>query len=271
MENGLIFKFLVAAKRIIHTLVFRNNKSEKRRLILVVGVQRSGTNMIMEVFSRGFQYDSFSDSDSQFFDNCEFRPTNEVIKRSSSVLAPIIALKPMMETYKLNEMLQEFPNCQGIWVYRCMADVVNSHVAQWAGMPDSLRRIKADRDWNDWRAKGISDDSYKIIGEFSDENLTNETACAIFWYVRNIQFFEKEYYKDNRVFLLPYEKFVVEPELRFSKLFVSMKLPFTPFMTKHIHKQSLSKKEEPKVNPEIRKLCKSLEDRFSDYIQEVVD
>ena len=271
METGLNLKIFVAAKRIIHAVIFCNNKGAKRRFILVVGVQRSGTNMIMEAFSRGFQYDSFSDSDSRFFDNYEFRATNDVIERSSSILAPIVALKPMMETYKLDEMLQEFPNSQGIWVYRCMADVVNSHVAQWQGMPDSLRRIKGDRDWNDWRAKGISDASYDIISEYSDENLTNDTACAIFWYVRNIQFFEKEYHKDNRVFLLPYDNFVVDPELRFPKLFVSMELPFTPFMIKHIHKQSLRKKKEPEVNPEISKLCKNLEDRFSDYIQRVVD
>ena len=71
-------------KRIYQTVRYRGIDLDKRRYILVVGVQRSGTNMVMEVFDRGVPYAAFSDSDTRLFNQAS--PSDLVDKGGGSSL-----------------------------------------------------------------------------------------------------------------------------------------------------------------------------------------
>lgn len=263
MKQDISLRLFRVYKRVFQAVRYHSPDHDKTRYILVVGVQRSGTNMVMEMFVRGLPYAEFSESDARVFDNYELRPLDEVKQLTDCVTAPFIVLKPMTDMYRLDELLRYFPNSQGLWVYRRMSDVVNSQVRKWTGMPDSLRRIRAERYWNNWRAGGISDHSYEIISELAHDELDNETACAIFWYVRNIQFFEQTYDQDDRIFLVPYNRFVSDPHKSFTRLFNVMNAPINPYMTQHIHAQSVKKDKPPAICGRVAALCQDLERRFA--------
>lgn len=267
VERKIVSRLFGGYKLVFQKMRYSRLEHGKRRNILVVGVQRSGTNMVMEVFDRGLPYAVFSESDARVFSHYELHPLVEVKRITETVSAPIVVLKPMTDTHKLGELLQNFPNSQGLWVYRRMSDVVNSHVRMWTGMPESLKRIRAERNWQNWRAGGISDQSYEIICEFAKNGLDNKTACAIFWYVRNVQFFEQNHHKDERVFLVPYDRFVVEPQESFTKLLNAMNVPVNPFMMQHIHAQSRSKNVPPAIHEEVAALCRDLGRRFDEHIE----
>lgn len=255
-------------KRTVQELRILGRKKDPR-CILVVGVQRSGTSMVMELFDRGLDYAVYSDNDGGVFDNFCLRPLEDVRRIVDAAPAPYVVMKPMTEMYKLRSLFETFPDSRAIWLYRSMEDVVNSHVRLWTGMPESMKRIKADRSWNDWRAGGISDEVYDIIQRYVHDDMDNATACALFWYIRNIQFFEQGYDRDQRVFLLPYDRFVRNPWSSFERLFQAMAIPLTSRMTMHIHARSIRKNAGPDVAANIRKLCDELSRRFDKVIAEL--
>ena len=65
-------KFLLFIKYILQGLGVRGRTNGKQ-VILVAGVQRSGTNMMMEVLERSYDTCVFNDWDSRAFENYELR------------------------------------------------------------------------------------------------------------------------------------------------------------------------------------------------------
>jgi hypothetical protein len=257
------------AKRAAHGM--RRPTASKDVIVLVVGVQRSGTNMLMEVFERSWRWSAFHDHDPRAFSNFQPRALDVVRAEFERESARCIAFKPMTEMHRLRSMLDGLVEDSrgergvGLWALRRMDDVVASHVKRWTGMPESMRRIASDPDWEDWRAGGLSRESRELVRRFAAEHLDNETACALFWYVRNVQFFEQGYDSMPDVALVPYEHCVADPTARFGNLFKRMGLPFDPAMTRHVHKASVGRAERPAVHPEVRALCENLERRFREH------
>lgn len=258
-----------AAKRAIHG--FRRPTSSKEVIVLVVGVQRSGTNMLMEVFERSWRFSAFHDHDPRAFVNFQPRGLDVVRAAFERESARWIAFKPMTEMHRLRSMLDALVDRGrgergvGLWMLRRMDDVVASHVKRWSGMPESMRRIASDPAWDDWRAGGLSPESRELIRRFASGDIDNETACALFWYVRNIQFFEQGYASMPDVALVPYEHSVADPSVRFGSLFQRMGLPFDAGMTRHVHEAGMARAVRPAVHPEVRALCEDLERRFRDH------
>lgn len=259
-----------SSKQALHGL--RRPEPTKSAVVLVVGVQRSGTNMLMEVFERCWRFAVFHDNDPRAFVDFQPRPLDEVRGEIDRQSARYVALKPMTEMHRLREMLDALvrPECGergvGLWVLRRMGDVVDSHVRRWTGMPDSMRRIAADPEWANWRAGGVSRSSHELIRRFANDDLDNETACALFWYVRNVQFFEQGIDTMEDVALVPYETCVADPSVEFGRLFRHFALPFRKAMVRHVRPLSSGRDSHPRVQPEVQELCDALERRFADHL-----
>ena len=257
------------AKRAAHRL--RRPTPSKELIVLVVGVQRSGTNMLMEIFERSWRFSAFHDHDPRAFTNFQPRALDVVRAEFERESARCIAFKPMTELHRLRSMLDGLVESRrgergvGLWALRRMDDVVASHVERWTGMPESMRRLASDPDWEDWRAGGLSPESRDLVRRFATEDLDNGTACALFWYVRNVQFFEQGYDSMPDVALVPYEHCVVDPTVRIGSLFRRMGLPFESAMTRHVHGARVGRTGRPSVHPEVRDLCENLARRFQDH------
>jgi hypothetical protein len=259
-----------ACKQAAHGL--RPSTATKQAIVLVVGVQRSGTNMVMEVFDRSWKYAVFHDNDPRAFKDFAPRPFDELRALIERQSAPFVALKPMTEMFRLRSMLDQLVHQDrgergvGLWVYRRMGDVVDSHVKRWTGMPDSMRRIAAEPDWPNWRAGGISESSLELIRRCATDDLDNATACALFWYVRNVQFFEQRIDSMPDVAVLPYERCVADPDREFGRLLGQFDLPFHLAMTRRVHANRVARKASPNVRPEVQQACDALERRFDEHL-----
>ncbi len=239
------------------------------RHIFVVGVQRSGTNMVMEIFDRSMECTVFHDHDPRANDNYIQRDTDTLKQLSDAANSEFVVFKPMTELHKLDIFLAEMAPAQGIWLYRNVEDVVNSHLKLWTGMPDFLRIFIKDRQNNDWRGGGISDENYAFLQQHITDDLNNASAIALFWFYRNAQFFEHQYFSNPNIHIVNYDDYVTDPQRHFRKLINTLGLKTKPYMTRHIHAKSIRKNAKPPIDGKIMDLCRILDQRFQNHFRQI--
>jgi hypothetical protein len=116
---------LLGGKGALQRLRRRTGLQGSRRMIFVAGVQRSGTNMLMDVFEKSLQTDVFHERDRRAFDNYLMRPTSIIRQLYDQSPAPFFVIKALCELQRLESLLKEFAPSKAIWVVRDFEDVVN--------------------------------------------------------------------------------------------------------------------------------------------------
>lgn len=239
-----------------------------RRTVFVAGVQRSGTNMMMDVLERSLDTDVYHERDPRAFDHYEMRPPEVIRRLIDHSPAPCVVVKALCELQHLGDLLDRFAPAQAVWVVREPDDVVNSHLKLWTGMPESIRRIVEDGDTAGWRGRGMSARTRDVLAEHYSPGLDNASACALFWYLRNVLFFEQGLDRDPRVRVVRYEDLVTDPQHTFAEVFRFLGLAYTARVSRRVFASSVRKTPPPAVDPGVRTLCDSLKDRFDRAAQQ---
>ncbi len=233
-----------------------------KRVLFVAGVQRSGTNMLMNVLERSTATDVFHEVDPRAYKDYELMQdlVPQLIETSA---APFIVIKVLCELHDLRDLLDAYPGSRGVWIYRRYDDVVNSHIVKWNGMPDTVHQIVADgREAAGWRGRGMSDASLKLLNELHHPALDNPSACALFWMWRNQLFFDLALDQDERMRLINYETFVSNPAGHFPAIFEFFNLEYRTEHSSFVTARSIGKAAAPDISADVRKHCDALFERL---------
>lgn len=245
--------------------IFRNNHGNlSRTYVFVAGMQRSGTNMLMEMLEWAKQTDVYHETDSRAFDNYEMRPRDVIHALSASSPAPFFIIKSLCELDQIKCLLDEFAPAKALWIVRTYEDTVNSAIRSFSNFPDQLHRLAQDKNAAGWRGRGMSDETQEILRRFDTSDLNEPSAAALMWYYRNILFFEQGLDHDPRVKCLFYEQLVSSPQVILRDIFDFLGIPdWSPWISRHVHARSIRKSPKTDVTPEIQTLCNALTQRFS--------
>ncbi|MBW8010818.1 MAG: hypothetical protein FVQ83_06180 [Chloroflexi bacterium] len=124
----------------------------RMRLIMVMGVQRSGTTALFQSFSRDLSLVSFNESKaSEVFNNFMLRPEPKI--RPTLLSAPgQVLLKPISETKKrtVTDLFEEFTDydLQIVWTYRDPVNVFYSMTQMGWRRQNRVSSKFFSRDWN---------------------------------------------------------------------------------------------------------------------------
>jgi len=107
------------------------------RVILLMGVQRSGTNALFKSLSSSASVRAFNESmDSPWFHQLDLRPETELRPLLTGDPRPVL-LKPINETKarSVTEVLDEWSDhdVRVVWTYRDPVNCYHSHVKRWKG------------------------------------------------------------------------------------------------------------------------------------------
>jgi len=111
-----------------------------KRLVMIMGVQRSGTNALFKCLTSSAGVQGYNESpDNDFFEGINLRPERELrelIRRAPRHLV----LKPINETMhrQVGDVLQEFAlhAPRVVWIFRDPVNCYQSHIVQWKGFRD---------------------------------------------------------------------------------------------------------------------------------------
>ena len=262
LENRL----LLLAKRTVHGVNRRFGPKSGKQVVFVGGIHRSGTNMIMDVLERSFETDVYHESDPRAFEDYQMRPGPVIHRLVDESNTRHLVIKALCELHEIGELLADFAPAKALWVVRNFDDMVNSHLRKWSGCPATIGNIVADRNNAGWRGGGMSDSTHALVKNLYTPQINDASAVALFWYFRNILFFEQGFEANENVLAIRYESLVTDPQVQFARVFEFLGIAYTPRLTRKVFASSIRKNLVPDIDPEIRGLCEGILAQFDDVL-----
>jgi len=263
--------FIYIFKYFYHNLVLSKQKNKK--LLFVVGCQRSGTSLMNRIFTRDLNASVYRESSwlsskdkgkrslDDMAKQLRLNSFEDLQKSFEKNKASLIVLKPLVESQNILDLLNCFPESKALWMYRHYKDVAYSMLQRFSPN-SSIRDLRyiIKNDQNNWRSEAASDEVRSIISQYFSEDMNVYDACALFWFARNRLFYELNLGKDSRILLCKYENLVTQPSEEIMKIykFINNNCTLNHKSLKEINNKSVGKGDSVNLSPSVEKLCDEL-------------
>lgn len=244
------------------------SKPTKQRILFILGCQRSGTSLMTRIFFRDIYakvYRESSKLSSQDIEKLRLNSLDLVQKNFENEKAPLIVLKPLVESQNTPQLLDFFANSAGLWLYRHYKDVAISNLRAF-GMTNGIADLRPiiENQVANWRSEKVSCATRAIIAEHFVETMNPHDAAALFWFARNQLFFELGLESHPRVFLCQYEALVTQPKSIMREIYKSIGCTYPgDQIISEVHANSLKRGGNIQLSPPIEKLCNELWERIN--------
>ena len=239
----------------------------RKAVVLVVGCQRSGTTLMLELFDADLRSVTFPERSvlsSSAENGFRLKPLPEVRRRLDSTRARLLVLKPLVESQYTPTWLDGLENSYAVWMYRRPENVAASDLNYFGG-GNGERNLRLLL-WNDppnWRGEVVPETTRSILARHYQPGMDPHDAAALFWWARTSLFFDLRLDERPDVRLCSYERLVNDPAQAMRSLyeFVGVAYPEQD-ITRGVHLGSARRKDEFQLSREVRRLCEELWERL---------
>lgn len=243
--------------------VLATGKRPETRVVFVVGAQRSGTRLPIQVLDTVPGISTFPEGSDPYFEGVMLRPLERVEELVAHSPAEVVALKPICETHRTNELLDRFPRSRAIWIFRNYQDTVNSASLKWTSGRTMLRRLaQGQLNPGDWRRGGVTQEKLQIVRRLYRDDMSQHEANAVMWYLRNSLYFDLHCDERSDVLLVRYEDLVSNPVEHVTRIFSFIGVPVPPGAIEAVKGGSRGSRTFPEISPDIRRLCEDVYERL---------
>lgn len=233
--------------------------------LFVVGCQRSGTNMLMDVLEKSLDTWTYNEDHGHTFINYRIKPLEERKRLIQKARCRWVVFKPLCDSQNIDRLLDEHPDAKAIWEFRRYQDVANSALHNW-GLEHQrwmIRMAATDPEWDHWLVDRMPPQRRQLVQDLYDDRMSFHTAAALKWYLRNAIYFD--YGLDHctdRVRLLSYEESVQHPVEQFSTMWEFLGMEFQPGYVSEVFATSIRKQDFPRIDPRVEALCEEMTERL---------
>ena len=241
------------------------NRVQSKQLVFIFGCQRSGTTMLSNLFRNDLSSRVYTEKGLSSDGSRRILPLHQLDQMFSRDSASLIVGKPIVESQRAIDLLEFFPKARAIWMFRNFADVARSARKRFSE-DSAFRNLKTIIDSSvpqTFAAENVSDETREVVlRHFSDQMSTND-ANALYWYVRNVLYFEQQLHRSDRVKLCCYELFVADPENSLAELyaFLGRRYPGS-HLVKDVHSRSVQSMPLKDLSDQVAELCNDLASRL---------
>lgn len=232
--------------------------------VYVVGLQRSGTNMVLRGLDCAPEIEVHNESDRRVFHRYQLRSDQVVIETVRRSRHPYVLFKPLCDSHRAADLLA-LPGVRpgkAIWIFRDVDDRARSSIAKFgASGLEAVRRIIAGDGEDIWQGRRLGPDTLARLREFQPDELTRETAAALLWYARNSLYFDLGLDRRRDVFLLCYDQFIDEPDRIGRELCAFLGLPWRDELFSHVQRRHPVHRPTD-VDPAAREMCAAMRARL---------
>ena len=235
--------------------------------VYVVGLQRSGTSMLIRGLDASPAVAVYSEGNTEAFEKFRIRPLPVVRSLIETSGQGFVVFKPLCDSHRVDELLDTMGNPspgRAVWVYRGVDGRVRSSVGLFgANNLKVLTEIAGGGGRERWQAGGLSQKSLDLIASFNWDAMTLESASALFWYVRNSVLFERGLEGRDDVLVFSYDALVRGPERSMRRLCTFLGVEYDPGLIRHIvPKPPGAPRPRIEIDPRVRELCDELGPRL---------
>lgn len=224
----------------------------------IFGEQRSGTNMLINTLNNSPETECYNETDDEAFANCEIKPQSVISALVERSFAKAVVFKSICDSQNARKLLDTHLNAKGIWIFRNYNDVINSNLKAFKQHYDYLYYVLYEPERASWRAENITKKNLELIRHYYHKQISDASARALIWYLRNYQYFQQNLENESTVLLLNYESLVSNPADEFRRVFGFLNVRYDASFTNDIFSASVKKQSSPEIEPDIEKLCHSL-------------
>jgi len=251
-----------------------------RTVVLILGIQRSGTSLMYWVFERDLGVRVYREaSELSSLDQAEhirLNPLPDVQRQINSHRLPLVVLKPLVESQRAHELMAAFPGSKVLWAYRHYQDVAASNLKAFGpenGKSDLQPLLRDDP--TNWRSQHSSAETRDTIRRFYAPDMNPYDAAALFWWARMQLYFEQRLDQNPNVLLSRYEDLVTNPvrTMRRTYAFLGRAYP-GDHIVKDVNAQSVGKGRVTRLSPAVDELCGAMLarlDRLNDTAMAALD
>lgn len=258
---------LLQGKKRAYRLTHPLPHDARKAIVLIVGCQRSGTTLMLDIFDadrRSVTFAERSSLSSPAEDRLRLKPLQDVKRTLEHLPAPLLVLKPLVESQNTPTLLDGLENSRAIWMYRRPESVAKSDLAYF-GRENAERnlRLLLSNEPPNWRAEVVPETTRSVISRQYRPGMDPYEAAALFWWARTSLFFDLRLDERADVHLCSYEQLVAEPEQTMRSLydFVGVEYPARD-ITAGVHRRSVGRRDDSTLSPEVRQLCDELWERL---------
>ena len=235
--------------------------------LMIMGCQRSGTTLISNVLDTPKYtrvYGEFSPLSDQDPAKIRLNTTENILCRFNSVHAPLVVTKPLVESQNARELLSSIPNSYILWAYRNYKDVALSDIKKFRNIGGHGNILAFVNDaTSNWRNEHASLQTIEIIKSLYSTKLKPIEAASLFWYARNILFFEQKLAQDKYVSLWSYDDFVKNAGSHINNLMRWLDMPQSNRnLSKDVFVESIGTAKSLPIDHDIDALCSNLQERL---------
>ncbi|HMV69217.1 MAG TPA: hypothetical protein PKA64_20385, partial [Myxococcota bacterium] len=200
------------------------------RPAFVLGCQRSGTTMLIDVLRRSPSIWVWPEKSEIPYHDYRLRSpaTVELVNRLTP--AEVAVYKPLCDSHLADRLLDLHAGSRALWAVRHWADVARSAVAKWGPhqreVIEAIARGRADT--VGWRGERLPPELVEQLRDLVHDGVDDLTGAALFWFMRNSFYWSLGLEADERVRVVRYEALVRHPELVFPEVFGHLGATYAP-------------------------------------------
>jgi hypothetical protein len=235
------------------------------RPVLLVGAQRSGTNMIVRGFAEAPSFEVHGENDRRAFEKYQLRDLDTIRGIVQRSRAEHVLFKPLCDSHRTPELLDALADSspRAIWAYRDMEGRVQSAVAKFG---DANRRVLAElsagRGGDRWQVQRISERSADFVRSVDPAGLSPESGAALFWLIRNRLWLELGLAARDDTMLVSYNRFLADPEATTRALCAFLATPYAADLHRHVAPRPPALQRGLDIDPRVAAACHDLEDEL---------
>jgi hypothetical protein len=200
-------------------------------------------------------------------DSLRLRPLGEVRESLASVSAPLIVLKPLVESQRALELLDALPGARVIWMVRTYRGVAVSNMRTFGTEnPSRDLQLLLTNQPSNWRGEYVPSETREVVGRLVSQNLSPADAAALFWWARNMLAFQLGLVGREDVYLCSYEQLVETPAESLAEVYRFLNLtPPRKDRSGSVRTNAVARGASSQLLPEVDELCGDLYRRLQSY------
>ena len=236
------------------------------RPVYVVGLQRSGTNMVVRGLEASPEFEVHNENDRRLFLRYRLRSDDVVRSTVEASRHAFVLMKPLCDSHRVGDLLDGLGTTQSgraLWTYRSVDGRARSAQAKFGDVSRTvLGEIARGQRLDRWQAQRLSDTSLSLLRSFDYDELSPESASALLWYVRNALYFELGLDRRSDTMLVSYDALVADPIGTMRPICAFLGLSYTSRLVDHIDQRSVDGAPPLELDPRVRRHCDELQQRL---------
>jgi hypothetical protein len=197
-------------------------------------------------------------------DGLRLKALPDVMRQLEHIQAPLLVLKPLVESQNVPALLGGLSNPFAIWMYRRPESVAASDLSYF-GLANGERnlRLLLSNEPPNWRGELVPETTRAVVSRFYRPDMNPYDAAALFWWARTSLFFDLGLDRRGDVRLCSYERLIADPEPTMRSLyeFIGVRYP-DHGITRLVRRSSAGRREDVVLDPGVRLVCDDLLERL---------